>query len=486
MQYTGSPRAFVWGSVFGVLAAVLLWSRLAGLDLAFWHDEVVTVIRYAGPGPGMIYFGDYIPNNHVLFSLLAWMTTSLTSDSEVMFRFWGFVPALVGTGWLSWWLSCRFGLPAGAMVLLLVTVSPVIFQVSREARGYGLAVLAMAGLLIQADSALADPGSAAVWRFLAFGLLGVVTLPVFVLPLVASALPLVLKAPLRRRVTAGMAVTGLLSLVWYAPLLSGIVAHADQQFGQPVVWHGAVTMSMEQLVFPAARLLLPGQPDILVSTIEDPLVAVIVWHVVAWGLITLAAFGLWRGGHHLLLLVLALPVVLTYTVLALMGAWAVDRHVSYLSVPLFVLLALGINELVGLTRKRGRTGLMVGLAIVAAWTLVSFYPVALNVTQVPKEATKEVAEFTTERGYDEIITNSARPEGLRYYLQAPLEVLSPDELEARFCSQESGFAYIDHPFKAPTVDTSCLQDREAERIRFEQRGRGDWIDAWFVGAPDGA
>ena len=483
MPRTEARNSLIWGAVFGVLGTVLLWSRLVGLDLSFWHDEVVTVVRYAGAGPRAIFLGPYIPNNHVLFSLLAWATTRVLGGSEVIYRLWGLLPALVATGWLTWWACRRFGRLAGASVLALMTVSPVLLQVSREARGYGIALLAMVGLITQADSALRDPESHAVWRFVAFGTIGVLTLPVFVLPFMFAAAPLLFVPRLRGRLVIGVAISGIVSLVWFAPVMSEIIGNATQQFGVPVPWHGVITLSMSQLVFPIYRLLLPGVPDIMLANPHDPLAAVVVWHVVSWSLLGLAVARLWRSGQRTLLFSLVLPVTGTYVVLAAYGAWAADRHVSYLSVPLLMLLALGLSTLADRSGTRAPPMAHMLLAAIGVWAIVAFYPVADQVVHVPHEAMKDVGAAVDASGLPTVVTNSARPTGLDYYIKAPLDVMSVEDLERLFCGEQTDYAFVNHPFAADEVDTSCLAAKGAERTRFVQRGRGRWIDLWLVRGP---
>lgn len=474
----------LWGGFFGLLVAVLLWSRLVGLDQSFWHDEVFTVIRYAGEGPEAIFSSSrYVPNNHVLFSLLAWGTTSLLGESEVAYRLWSVLPALGASVWLALWARKRFGALVGAAALLLTTASPLLLVLSREARGYGLLILAMVGLVIQADSALRDPGSRAVWWFSAFGLLGVLTIPVFVLPYLLSAVPLLIHDRLRRRLTVGVVASGLIALLWFAPLLGEIIESSSQQFGRLIPWHGAVTLSVSQLVFPIYRLMLPGTPDVLLTFYRDPLALTFIWHALTWSLLVLGARTLLHTQRTLLLAVLALPPIGTYLILAAGGIWAADRHLSYLSIPLFVLMSLGVGRLVELFSHSFRQAARCLLGGVAIWIAISFYPVVTQVASIPHEATKQAAETIDQRGVETILTNSVRPAGFDYYLDSNLTQMGSSELEEYFCSDETGYAYIDHPFKSEKVDTRCLEAKDAEMIRLNQRGRGDHIDVWLVGVP---
>jgi hypothetical protein len=470
---------WIWFVIFGSLAVLLAWSRLAGLSMSFWHDEVYTVVHFAGSGPSRIFSADYIPNNHVLFSLLSWVTTRLLGPSEVAYRFWGVAPAIAATGWLSWWALRRFGVLAGATVLLLMSVSPALFLVTREARGYGIALLAMCGLVIQGDSALRNSEKAKVWPFIVFGTVGVLTLPVFVLPFVFCAIPLVAVRSLRRRILIGITISGTLALSWYSPMLSQIVENSSQEFGEPVLWHSFASMSPSRLVFPIARLLLPG--DIEVPPPPDPgdsLLFLIVVHAAFWSLIAIAFVRTWPSDRRPLLWLLVLPIVGTYGPLAAIGAWASFRHVSYLSVPWFALVAIGVGGLVDLVGKM-RYPFLVGTAALGVWIVFSFYPVADTVIQTPLENFKEAGRQVNESGLRRVVSNSARPDGLRHYMDPRLELLSAAELEGLFCGQESGYVFIDHLFKSDEVDTACLEAKGEQGIPINQRARGR-ITLWLV------
>src|SRR5688572_30665359 len=76
----------------GLVAVVLVWTRLIGLEQSFQQDEVFTVQEYVIPGPDGFLFGEYSPNNHVLFSWLAWLTASVVGQSEPLDRIWGVFP----------------------------------------------------------------------------------------------------------------------------------------------------------------------------------------------------------------------------------------------------------------------------------------------------------------------------------------------------------------------------------------------------------
>ena len=75
----------LWVAI-GLMGVLVLWSRLAGLDQSLWHDEVFSVVHYITAGPETIVTGHWVPNNHVLYSLLSFGTTRGLGESEVTFR----------------------------------------------------------------------------------------------------------------------------------------------------------------------------------------------------------------------------------------------------------------------------------------------------------------------------------------------------------------------------------------------------------------
>ena len=102
---------------YSVLGAGLIWSRRANLGQSYWHDEIVTVAHFVRGGPGEILCGTYLSNNHELFSLLAWATSSTIGDSEIAVRLWSVIPFIFGVGVVTWWLHARVGAPTALLYL---------------------------------------------------------------------------------------------------------------------------------------------------------------------------------------------------------------------------------------------------------------------------------------------------------------------------------------------------------------------------------
>ena len=88
--------------------------------------------------------------NHQLMALLAWAMSSVTGESEVAFRLLSVVPFVAGVVLVTAWLHRRHGALSGVLFLFLATVSPLLLDITRQARGYGLAFMAMCVVIVAA------------------------------------------------------------------------------------------------------------------------------------------------------------------------------------------------------------------------------------------------------------------------------------------------------------------------------------------------
>ncbi len=122
-------------AAYSILGLALVASRTVGLDHSFWTDEIMAVEDFIREGPRTILSG---PNlSHELFGILAWLTSSLVGESEIALRLLSVVPFVGGVVLVTAWLHMRFGPLAGVLFLFLATVSPLLLDITRQARGYG-------------------------------------------------------------------------------------------------------------------------------------------------------------------------------------------------------------------------------------------------------------------------------------------------------------------------------------------------------------
>lgn len=124
----------VWATV--CLLAVAGAIRVVGLNGDLWMDEVFTLVSYVQPGLGAVV-GDFTTDNqHMLYSLLAWLSLGLLGETPAALR----SPALL-FGVASVWATIRLGrgslgVPDAWLAGTLLAVSYHHVWFSQNARGY--------------------------------------------------------------------------------------------------------------------------------------------------------------------------------------------------------------------------------------------------------------------------------------------------------------------------------------------------------------
>lgn len=461
--------------VLGALLAVLVWSRFSLLGVSVWRDEAYSAIHYVDRGPDEIFFGQYVPNNHVLFSLLAWLTTRTFGRGEAVYRLWSVVPAIAAVVFVAWWSWRRVSRLAAVIVVLLVLVSPLHLGLAVEARGYGLGFLAGAGVLVSAIRAGEHGRSRDVAFFAVFATIGIWTLPVFSLLVVMQGLVLIALPAVRRLTLIAIAGVAVASLAFYAPLLGDILGKADQRFGDQLPWDGWLQGPSNHIVLPTLRALAPNEPAWIS---EQPTL-----RVIAVVLVALAVYRCWRRVEYVLLAGLIVPVVGVYAVLVAARFYVEPRFASYLLFHIVVLLALGVTEawrfIAGTSTGRAVAALAVVLALIVGVhnAIVDSQPLA----RAPIDNYRFAAQIADGSGIDEVVTNSPRPEGLYFYLgEHRVKRLDPFQLAAVLCDGTRNFAFVDHRIPdSPETDVSCLRERGLAPIKAEQWAPGS-LDVWLA------
>jgi hypothetical protein len=161
-----------------------------------------------------------------------------------------------------------------------------------------------------------------------------------------------------------------------------------------------------------------------------------------------------------------------------------DRFVSFLVIPVLGLLAAGLVEITSYTRSSvwARRASFAAVLFLGLILLSRSIPALESRTTISAEAFKEVGVLVNE--FDgAVLTNSRRPLGLDYYIDRPVEVLSPEELEGQMCSLgQEPIIVVDHPLlQERPLDTSCLVELGLDLVRFRQLTRGGRIDVWVGG-----
>jgi hypothetical protein len=444
-----------------VVGAAIAYTRLKGITLSLWHDEVVSAARYSD-SPAHVFTARYVPNNHMLFNVLAWLSRRVVPRDEVALRLPSVLPALAGVALAAWWAWRRFGPPAGALSALLIGLSHAHLELSRQARGYGLCFLAMAGVAVFADEYAADRRRRNLVAFSVFGLVGTLTLPVFVLPyaLIICVL-LALRCPWRE-IAIATSVSALVAVVWYAPVASDVFKSRDQSFGRVLPWHSFLTGPGDLLGRDQNR-----RPVLLQLVLIVTLVA--------------AIFVATRLGRASTIVILVVPVCGTFAVLSILRFGVADRFVSFLLVPLSLVMAIGFSAAFAVPTLVPRLLLVAGIAALLVMPIREFRHVADRVDTLPIENFRGTARFVNSTGVRTVFTNSTRPDGLKYYLRPHLGIARrPGRLEQFLCGVKPPFVYIDHPFMSREPSVRCLEREGASKHVFRQRGRGRHIDVYVV------
>lgn len=480
------------GAVLGVLAATLLWTRLVGLDASLWHDEAYTILKFVNSGPTGILGADYDSNNHALFSLLTWATAQVLAPSEVVYRLWSVLPAIAGVAALTWWCARRLGVVTAVVFAFLAVISPIMLGLSTQARGYGLAFLSMSLMIIAADWAAKTGDRRALVALAVAGAVGTWAYPVVLLGFIGIAIALLARAKLRRPILLTAAALAAVTALFYAPAAGGLL---DRVGGTTRGSPALETLSWAELpaqptllVAPSVDLLITGDTPLYCGQTCQQGQPLFAYGAVPVLLAVLAGIALWRRGNRSLALILTLPIVTTLLALAALGAYVTDRYFSFLTVPFFVLVAVGVGSAVVPLRRRA---VLAGVAVAAGLALMLFGLVrtvnlAHRWAETPLEDIEQVAQIVNGSGLARVVTNSDRPEGLQYYLGRTRFAVLPDRpLRSELCTTGQPLVYIEHRITAgepPGPESACLRRRGAVRILVPQRIRGNFT-VWLVGGP---
>ena len=452
---------------YAALGVTLVASRTVGLDSSFWTDEIIAVEDFVRAGPGEILAGSDL--SHELFGLLAWLTGEVFGESEVAYRLWSVVPFLAGVAVVTWWLHVRAGALAGVLFLFLATVSPLLLDITRQARGYGLAFLAMSVLVVAALEAVSTRRTAATVAVFAAGIAGTTTLPQFGIAFVATGAALLFVPGLRRRIVIGLALALVAIGAWYAPHLGEVGSASQIEDGLRIDTWWLLTAPIDQILLPA-----------LIWIDGTALVAGLVWlPLVLLALGVMAASPLVRARTTTLVLVSG-PVA-TVVVLWVARAYVIPRYLSYLLVPLFVLVTTGAASLLQ-GRSRGSLVPAVAVLVAALGLTIRFGSIAPDVMRLPREANRDAAEaiLASEPPRLAVVAHMRNPRNLEHYLGRPVEQPGHDSLASAVCGRPLRVAYVLQPFAIRPAEIPCLARAGVVHRRFEQYARGHETNVWLV------
>jgi hypothetical protein len=461
--------AVLVASAYAVLVAVMLATRFLGLGHSFWFDELHFVAHFVREGPGEILAGPDL--SHELMAILCWATRSVVGESELAFRLWSVVPFVAGVAVVTAWLHKRIDPVSGVLFLFLATISPLLLDITRQARGYGLAFFAMCVLVVAALDAARDGRTGAVVAMCAAGVIGTWTLPQLGIGFITTGAAVALDRRVRRPTVVGLAISVLAIAAWYTPHL-GQVRSASQ------IHDGLQISSMWLVTAPIDQVLIPA----LIWIDGTAAVSGVVWlPFVAMAVVVMASSPLARDRRSLL--VLCAGLIATILVLWIARAYVIPRYVSFLLVPLFVLLASGASAIfsrIGTRPAIVRTLICVILLGVLA---LRFATIAPDVVRLPREANRDAAELIDRRASrtTPVVAYVRRPENLSFYLGRPVRGLNGDSPVASVvCGVHGPAVYVTQPFALEPVRVPCLGRPGVLHFRFEQYARGGEMNVWFV------
>jgi hypothetical protein len=465
------PAGFVIAASYAVLGVLLLVSRFVGLGRSYASDELMTVRGYVGAGLGEILTGPYVPNNHELFSLFGWATWSVVGESAIALRLWSAVPFVLGALIVTAWLHLRVGPVPGLLFLFLVTASPLLLDITRQARGYGLAFLAGAVLTVAALEGLRSRRTSVIATFCIAGVVGTWTLPNFGLAFVATGLALLSDRGLRRPVVLGLVASLVAIFAWYSPHLADILESSRQEYGAPIETAWLLTAPLDQVVVPA----FAGIDEILVEPTVTSLVAVIALAAV------MASSPLLRARPTAL-------VLLAGTVVSIATVWITQtnvapRFLSFLLVPLLMLVATGAAATLAgyLTSGRHLLRAMLVLTVIALVGVISVWE-AFDILRLPREAAAETAEFIREHSAPTtpVYAYVPYPRDLERYLgKAVVRPRTPPEVRA-VCTLGRDVVLVTQPWILEPVAIPCASRMGIRRQTLEQYARGGRMDVWLI------
>lgn len=240
--------------IIGIAAIV----RIALLDQPMRYDEAVTYVEYVRPATSPLsILQSYRPNNHILHTLLVFVSTRIFGDAEWAIR----LPAILAGLALIPAAYLAFRDAGGLLAAALAAGSSPLILYSTNGRGYTLVALFTLIGFIAAQRIVRD-NRWRDWIILAIALsLGFWTIPVMLFPCgaILGWLAVHLRKPLIVRFIACLFATAVLTVLLYAPMIRsvGISEITSNKF---VITHGIARFLRELRVAPIdiARMWTTG------------------------------------------------------------------------------------------------------------------------------------------------------------------------------------------------------------------------------------
>lgn len=162
------PAALIEPRLAGLLAGLgTFLVSLVGITTPFGYDEAWAVGVAKGlPSPFADFGSGSSFANQPLYAVVEWAQIELTGNtSEVALRLVAILAFAVGVGLLTTAVAARLGTIPGVLAGAVTATSPLLFEFSRQARGYGFALLfSVASSVVVVDHLDDDRGPWRSWR----------------------------------------------------------------------------------------------------------------------------------------------------------------------------------------------------------------------------------------------------------------------------------------------------------------------------------
>jgi len=130
-------------------------------------DESTTVVWFASRSPLDIMSDYSIPNNHILHSLLVWMSHRVFGFNEFATRLPSLFAGILLVAVVAWLTYKLFGTGPAVVAAALAASSPPLVEYAAQARGYTLSALLLSLALVFLLYAQEDPGARSPWALYA-------------------------------------------------------------------------------------------------------------------------------------------------------------------------------------------------------------------------------------------------------------------------------------------------------------------------------
>jgi hypothetical protein len=366
--------------------------RLPRMSQSLWYDEMYTLVEYvAQPWQKVLaaHPGEYVPNNHVLYTMLAKLIYRTNEDqgpNEALLR----VPALIAGCLLPIALAwpLRRTSPWTALLLAIVAcLHPWLIAFSTEARGYSLLLL----LGVLATNLLPDGRRRWPIGYALMMAAAIYTMPIAVVLLVAHGVAM---AVLRRDSfsawgrAAGLSVV--LSGLIYLPMGRAMV----QYYRQPY----ETTITYREFLDELPRFALAGerlpQQSLDILRLPDSFSGSVYWALPVLVILIGSAFA-WSS-VELRLMVVSIGIVSVLGILSpLINSGTTEvRFVPWAA----VWFCVGVVAILVSAKTRGMRGVaMVGVVLLLTW--MGLRDAAMPANQPIREGIR-LADHLAPTGYD--------------------------------------------------------------------------------------